>query len=271
MKIDYCSDLHLEFGYQALPGGEVLVLAGDIAEARGIGRDHHSTKSIQDTPIELYRCSEFFKWECSKYDQVFYVMGNHEHYHGKFHKTAEQLQAILPKNVTLLEDQVVDYRGVMFLGATLWTDLNRGDPITAWHLKSTMNDYKVVQNFYEDRNLYYKLTPEHTAETHRRTKEYFKTVLETNKDKQFVVITHHAPSFQSVSEHYKHDTTMNGGYASNMDEFVLDHPNIVKWIHGHMHDVTEYQIGTTTVLANPRGYLGHESVADNFVVRSFEI
>ena len=44
MKINLVSDLHLEFGYQELPGGEVLILAGDIAEARSIKKHHHSTK-----------------------------------------------------------------------------------------------------------------------------------------------------------------------------------------------------------------------------------
>ena len=48
MKVSLVSDLHLEFGYQEMPGGEVLILAGDIAEARSISKHHHSTKLIQD-------------------------------------------------------------------------------------------------------------------------------------------------------------------------------------------------------------------------------
>jgi hypothetical protein len=186
------------------------------------------------------------------------VMGNHEHYHNRFDRTYTDLVSVLPANVTLLEDQVVDYQGVMFLGATLWTDLNRGDPITAWHLKTAMNDYRIVQNHYPAKNLYYKLTPEHTAEVHRKTREYFKSVLETNRDRTFVVITHHAPSFASVHERYRSDTTMNGGFASNMDDFILDHPNIKYYFHGHMHDPVDYMIGTTRVMSNPRGYTPYE-------------
>ena len=34
MKIELASDLHLEFGPLELPGGEVLILAGDICEYR---------------------------------------------------------------------------------------------------------------------------------------------------------------------------------------------------------------------------------------------
>lgn len=244
MKISLISDTHLECGGLTLPGGEVLILAGDICEYRSF----RHTGTVYD----------FFYTECAKYEQVFMVMGNHEHYHNRFDRTYTDLVSVLPANVTLLEDQVVDYQGVMFLGATLWTDLNRGDPITAWHLKTAMNDYRIVQNHYPAKNLYYKLTPEHTAEVHRKTREYFKSVLETNRDRTFVVITHHAPSFASVHERYRSDTTMNGGFASNMDDFILDHPNIKYYFHGHMHDPVDYMIGTTRVMSNPRGYTPYE-------------
>jgi Icc-related predicted phosphoesterase len=260
MKINLVSDLHLDVsGYQELPGGEVLILAGDICEARSIRKDHHSTKLLSDQPITQYPSSEFFKYECAKYEKVFMVMGNHEHYHGRFDKTYNELKSMLPDNVTLLEDEVEEYNGVMFMGATLWTDLNKRDPITAWHLKSAMNDFKVVQNFYPAKSLYHKLTPEHTAEVHFKTKQYFKMMLEEHRDKPFVVITHHAPSFESVDDKYKHDSTMNGGYASDLSEFVLDHENIKFWVHGHMHDPVSYKIGNTHVLSNPRGYVPWEA------------
>ena len=247
MRVNLVSDLHLEFGQQTLPGGEVLILAGDICEYRELKNNEM---------VEL-----FFTTQCSKYDRVFMVMGNHEHYHHKFHKTYDDLKAILPTNVILLENEMVEYNGVVFLGATLWTDLNKGDPVTAFTLKGFMNDYKVVQNYYPERGLYYKLTPEWTAETHEKTKQYFKIVLDQHKDKPVVVVTHHAPSFASVNEKFKHETTTNGGYASELSEFILDNPQIKVWCHGHMHDPVDYMIGDTRIVANPRGYLPWE--ADN--------
>jgi hypothetical protein len=185
-------------------------------------------------------------------------MGNHEHYHHRFDKTYNDLKAILPENVTILEKECFEYEGVLFLGATLWTDLNKGDPITVYTMKGFMNDYKCVQNFYADKGLYHKLTPEHTFAEHRKTKEYFKIILEMNRDKPVVVITHMAPSFQSVNEKFKHETTTNGGYASDLSEFILDHDNIKVWVHGHMHDPVDYKIGDTRVIANPRGYIPWE-------------
>lgn len=255
MKIHYCSDLHLEFGYQALPGGEVLILAGDVAEARSIVKQHHSTKIVQDTPNEAFRCSEFFRHECAKYEKVFYVMGNHEHYHGRLDKTVGDLRAVMPANVTILEQEAVDYRGVMFLGATLWTDLNKGDDLTRFHLRHAMNDYRTITNKY-DNGTYHKLIPEFTAGVHRRTREYFDVVLREHPDRPFVVITHHAPTMASISPKYVHDTLMNGGYASDVSELILDRPNIKYWIHGHIHDPVDYMVGSTRVVSNPRGYVG---------------
>jgi Icc-related predicted phosphoesterase len=261
MKISLVSDLHLDIGgYCELPGGEVLILAGDICEVRSIRKDLHSTKTSNPdgSANRAFPCSEFFRVECAKYDQVFMVAGNHESYGGRLYKTWEELVALLPNNVKVLEDQVEEYQGVMFLGSTLWTDINRLDPITAMHLKTNMADYRAITEHYPAKGLYHKLTPERTAEIHYRTKQYFKMMLEQYRDKPFVVITHHAPSFASVNEKYQYDTTMNGGYASELSEFILDNQNIKFWVHGHMHDPVDYMIGTTRVVSNPRGYVGYE-------------
>lgn len=262
MKISLVSDLHLEFGYQGLPGGEVLILAGDIAEARSIQKHHHATKIISNNPDPAFRCSEFFAHECKKYEKVFYVMGNHEHYHGKFQDTYNILKYMMPENVTLLENEAVEYNGVLFLGATLWTDLNRCNPMTSYHLKDGMNDYRVITHRNDGAYpSYNKLRPEYTCGVHEKTLQYFQIVLSENRDKPVVVITHHAPSFESVDDKYRHDYHMNGGYASDLSEFVLNNENIKYWVHGHMHNPVDYMIGSTRVLSNPRGYIGHEDIS----------
>ena len=253
MKVSLVSDIHAEFGAQTLPGGEVLLLAGDICESRTLQKEFHSTRVEPYVPGGL-KSYDFFYHECSKYEKVFMVMGNHEHYHGRFDKTYNELKSMLPANVTLLENEAVEYKGVMFMGATLWTDLNKGDTLTSYHLKYMMNDYKVVKNHYIDRDVYHKLTPEHTFKTHKQTVQYFKLRLSMHRDKPFVIITHHAPSFVSVPEFYKNDYLMNGGYASDLSEFILDNENIKYWVHGHMHDPVDYTIGETRILCNPRGY-----------------
>jgi Icc-related predicted phosphoesterase len=265
------SDLHLEFGYQPLPGGDVLILAGDICEARSLIKEYHSTRIIDAEP-GTYRYVDFFEKECAKYQKVLYVMGNHEHYHGRFDKTYEELKGRLPANITLLENEIVEHNGIMFMGATLWTDCNKGDDLTVYHLKGSMNDYRVVQNYYKDKNLYHKLIPEYTCGVHRRTKEWFRLMLSMHREKPFVVITHHAPSFKSVPPQFVHDKLMNGGYASDLSEDILDNENIRYWIHGHMHDPVDYEIGATRVISNPRGYHGWDQNYGLFdPEKSFEI
>jgi hypothetical protein len=127
-----------------------------------------------------------------------------------------------------------------------------------------MNDYRAITYHDKVRNVYRKLIPQDTMETHLRTKEYFKLMLELNRDKQVVVCTHHAPSYKSVHPHYAHETDMNGGYASDLSEFILDHENILFWTHGHMHDPSDYMIGQCRVICNPRGYSGYESQVNKF-------
>ena len=129
MKIGLVSDLHIDIsGYQELPGGDVLIIAGDVCEARAATKEFHSTKLLYRLPGS-FPCADFFEFECAKYKKVFYVLGNHEHYGGKFWKTKPELEKMMPDNVTILENQCEEYEGVLFVGATLWTDMNRADPL----------------------------------------------------------------------------------------------------------------------------------------------
>ena len=270
MQISLVSDLHLEWGYQEMPGGDVLILSGDICEARTFLNEFHKTKLL-NREAGSFKSYDFFYHECAKYEKVFMVMGNHEHYHGRFDQTYAKLKSALPLNVTLLEKESVEYKGVVFIGATLWTNCNRGDPITVHTLKYGMNDFKIIQNYYADKNLYHKLTPEFTVYEHRKTLDYFKTVLAEYHDKPVVVITHHGPSHMSIHGKYQGDMAMNGGYVSDLSEFILDHPNIKVWTHGHVHNQFDYMIGDTRVIAKPRGYVGHEDTSEFDPTFTFEV
>jgi hypothetical protein len=86
-----------------------------------------------------------------------------------------------------------------------------------------------------------------------------------------VVVTHHAPTTLSIAEWFKHDTLMNGAFASDLTDFILDRPQIKLWTHGHMHNVSDYMIGDTRVVCNPRGYVGYEEGPKNFEIKVVEI
>ena len=105
MKVNVISDLHLEFDDLILPGGDVLILSGDICEAKNVKKDQYSEDVVQ-FKFEHKRSDRyirFFVEECAKYKHVIYVMGNHEHYGFRFDKTYNHLKENLPDNILLLE------------------------------------------------------------------------------------------------------------------------------------------------------------------------
>jgi hypothetical protein len=74
-----------------------------------------------------------------------------------------------------------------------------------------------------------------------------------------------------VKPDYHGDHLTNGAYSSDLSEFILDHPQIKLWTHGHTHDVFDYMIGDTRILCNPRGYILYENRADEFELLFTEV
>lgn len=269
MRLNLMSDLHLEFADLVLPGGDILILAGDVCEAKNLKISEYDPNYVrlphENPERRTDRYARFFIEECKKYNKVLYVMGNHEHYHFCFDDTYQHLKDQLPDNIVLLENESIDIDGVHFIGASLWTDCNSKNPITMMTLRQSMNDYVVVKKKPgPEHNFYGKLTPESTAYTHQISRHYIEQELDANKDRRCVVITHHAPSENSISAEYKYDQHMNGGYFSRLDQLILDRPNCVLWCHGHTHNPFNYKIGDTTVMCNPRGYANYERRAEQF-------
>ena len=252
MNIKVLSDLHLEFekpGSEFDPGtGDVLVLAGDICTACDLEVDAFNMK-------EVYK--NFFR-KCSEgFNKVFYVMGNHEHYHWTFDDTAVTLRAHLPENFTLLDNNSEFYEGVHFVGATMWADWCNRDAHMMKLGKERMNDYQTIDYLIPGM----ALEPMDTLHEHVNTIEWFKQALPTLRGK-VVVITHHAPSFRSISEEYVTHETI-GAYASDVESIIYEHEPTL-WIHGHIHDTRDYMIGNTRILCNPRGYPRKDDTNGNF-------
>lgn len=275
MKINVISDLHLDFADLTLPGGDVLILSGDICEARHLKKDMYNKDMVlleherkDQRPDRYYR---FLAEECSKYREVVMVMGNHEHYGFQYQKTYAHIAANLPDNITLLENQTHQIDDVVFVGCTLWSDMNKSDPLTMFHMKQAMNDYRQITQFNEAKNVYHKLDPERTVADHYASKKFIAETVANKFDQKFVVVTHHAPSKASTKPQYANDTLMNGAYSSDLSEFILENPQIKLWTHGHTHDVFDYMIGSTRVVCNPRGYQNYEERADYFKADEFTI
>mgnify|MGYP003334298887 FL=1 len=317
MKIAVCSDLHLEFDKLELKnteGADVLVLSGDICVAADVQENDSPELTYGYAGMASQKSKNvhaFFQNCCKEFGHVIYVMGNHEHYHYDFKYTFNELKKRLGylDNLVMLDKQAFTLGDVCFVGGTMWTDMNKEDPFTLFHVKDAMSDFVHVKNSnrmvtrkvplyaenlhytedgkngpryikdekgnmfpigYKDKEEPSRFSPEDSVKDHKEFLEYLKIAV-TMLPCKYVVCTHHTPTPMSIHEKYKHDELMNGAYTSNLSEFILDHPKIKLWTHGHTHEDFDYMVGTTRVVCNPRGYSGYESRADRFQLKYVEV
>jgi len=267
MRIKLVSDLHLEFSdinIQNDNNYDVLILGGDIMIAQDL-HDHPELVNTSDQRAiaagtglgrrqeRAQRFRDFLKRCSFQFPHVIYIMGNHEFYNGKFYAGIDYMRDEVAKfpNIYMLEQDTKIIDDVVFVGGTLWTDMNKRDPLTMHAIEGMMNDFRIIRNDFRS---YAPMSALDVAVRHDKTLAYIKLIVQEHKDKKCVVVGHHSPSFQSVHEIYKDQTLMNGGYSSNLEEFILDHPQIVLWTHGHTHHPFDYKIGETRIVCNPRGY-----------------
>lgn len=256
MKIQLVSDLHMEFAPIEIvnAGADVLILSGDIVVADYFTRGEASPKRVL--------ANEWLTWfeaTCAQFERVYYVLGNHEHYNGRFYETANVLMNALGhiRNLVILDNAYDFYEGFAFVGTTLWTDFDH-DNLKAMMVRDGLNDYKLIQG-----TNYRKLLPAETALYNAEALRVINYVHEIGRP--VIVVGHHGPSYRSVSEDYRTGmwSYLNPGYVSHLDKFIEERPNIRLWTHGHVHSSHHYQIGATQVAANPRGYAKPSGDSEN--------
>lgn len=243
-KVKCVSDLHLETcedgnGVPDLGSGEILILGGDILCARHFKKDGNLHKVYKDF---LQKCVDNF-------DEVLYINGNHEFYGYNVDGTFNVLAENLPEGIHYLENDFVVIKDWVFLCCTLWTDFRKENPLEMMESSRFMNDYKTIRIGSN----YRKLNPDDTLKFHKKSKQFILEKLEQFKDHKVWIATHHAPSYQSIHPKYRTETT-NGSYASDLDDLILNHPQIKYFSHGHTHESMNYFIGDCQVICNPRGY-----------------
>jgi predicted phosphodiesterase len=264
MKVALVSDLHLEFAdldIKNTEGARVLVLAGDIMTAQELHDFAEDDATIEigygtrRDKAAMYR--RFLKRCSDQFELVLYIAGNHEFYNGRWEQTLTTLRNECAKfnNVHFIENNVFVLDDVTFVGGTLWTDMNGGDPLTKQVVADSMNDYRIIR--VESRD-FGRLRPDDTIGRHIRTLECIRKTVDEDPTKKYFVIGHMAPSKLSTKPQYEDDTHINGAYSSNLSGFIMDRPQISVWVHGHTHHAFDYVIGCTRIVANPRGYVGYE-------------
>ena len=240
MRLHVVSDLHLEFGPCDLPkvDADCMILAGDI---------HVKKNGLQ--------------WIRAAYSEipVVYVLGNHEFYGEKFPNLADKLQEeAAGRNIHVLENRYVEIAGMRIFGCTLWTDMAlHGDSYIGSIEARQMNDYKRIRHSAT----YRKLLPNDTRVHHAHSIVCLKNFLQSGDPRRSLIVTHHAPSPLSLPQHRRSEL-ISCAYASHLEDLIRAYSPLV-WVHGHIHQSQNYTIGSTLVIANPRGYADEANV--NFI------
>lgn len=261
IKIYYMSDVHLEFNH-SLPhkvdvddaASSFLVVAGDTIPTRYLQQHVNDAngRSMKKAMIKFLK-------QISAFKQVFFVMGNHEHYNGDIQLSKQILQDFISdnqhRNMVVLEDDVVCLTDdIDLIGCTLWTNMNKDDPISHIRVKQGMNDFRMIDNGKSQNGITSNLFTTHDAvNIHNESFKYINDHINNNPNKKFVIVTHHAPSLQSNGEEHAGSTIIDG-YCSDLESFIIDNPSILTWIHGHTHVNVDYLVGSTRIVANCIGY-----------------
>lgn len=237
MKIQYCSDLHLEFQenkkhlqqFPLKPEGEILLLAGDIVLLK-LMDDHN----------------DFFNFCADNFEATYWIPGNHEYYHEDVGvKTAAPFIEEIKSNVFLLNNQTITYKNTELLFTTLWSHIPAQHE---WTVQKSVTDFYQIK--YHGKNL----TAAHFNTLHKTDYGFLKTALATPANKQRIVVTHHVPTLMHYPPQYRH-SEINSAFATELFDFV-ESSNAAYWVYGHHHcNTAAFTIGNTTLLTNQLGYV----------------
>jgi predicted phosphohydrolase len=236
MKVQYCSDLHLEFWENRnflkqnpiVPAADVLIMAGDVMLFS-----------------EMYKHEDFFDFLSKNFKAVYWIPGNHEYYLSKMDGRTGAFKEQIRENVFLLNDTVEIIDNVRFVFSTLWSFIGQAAEKEIWH---SMNDFRVIEIGGK------KLTPAIYNKLHRESNEFLTKTLRQKFDGPTVVVTHHVPTMQNYPPQYVGDS-LNMAFASELKPLIEEtQPDY--WVYGHHHvNIPSYYIGKTMMLTNQLGYV----------------
>lgn len=234
MKLNILSDLHLSCGAVEVPrnDADVVILAGDIA-----------------------RPKEAVSWALELAKPVLYVAGNHEFYGASINGVADELKQLCAgTDIHVLDNDQVTIEGVRFLGTTLWTDfmLWTGDQERTLAMLEAQRFMRDFSKIHVDGPAPRLFTPDDAAALCRADAQWLENRLAEPHAGPTVVITHHAPSRQSIHSRFA-GSRLNGCFVSDLQHLV-DGQRVQLWVHGHTHDSFDYLLHGTRVVCNPRGY-----------------
>lgn len=207
---------------------EVLVVAGDTGEMGAI-KNRYIT----------YECIEKL---CFLFPNVVLVAGNHDHAGTSISKVKDDYRALSHRltNFHPLMNSEVTINSQRFLGGVGWYP--------------DCEDVLMKQYFYD-----YRAIDDFEPEVYEENRKFNELV--SNSTLNDVVVSHHAPSYQSVHARFQ-GAPSNVFFINPIDDILLKaQPKL--FVHGHVHHSFDYKLGNTRVYVNPFGYY-KEDVNPNF-------
>lgn len=236
MRLQYCSDLHLEFRENKKwlsqnplqPEAPVLVLAGDIIPFH-----------------ELNKHQDFFDELSTNFEMTYWIPGNHEYYHGDIAERSGSFTEKIRGNVLLVNNQMVVHDGIKLVFSTLWSKIS---PAGEWNIERSLNDFQVIRN--GDRFF----SVEDVNRLHEEGMHFLQAALSKDDGLKTVVVTHHAPTFLHYPPKYKM-SELNEAFATELCDFI-ERCGAKAWIYGHTHyNTADFKIGETLMTTNQLGYV----------------
>ncbi|MBK6947378.1 MAG: metallophosphoesterase [Haliscomenobacter sp.] len=235
MRIQYCSDLHLEFernnhyvsSNPLQVCGEILILAGDIVPLH----DEHMN-------------SPFFRFIAENYAQVYWVPGNHEYYYHDIAGYGSSMHQQIHPKISIVNNVVIEYGGVPFIFSTMWSKISPGNERL---IEQQMADFDCIT--YKNK----KLRAPDFNRLHEESVRFLNTAIHGQK-RPFVVVTHHLPSPVCNSRIHQ-ISPINEAFCVDLSDLIRE-SNASFWIYGHSHyNAKPVQIGNTFLLTNQLGYV----------------
>ena len=173
MKIQYASDLHLEFSQNRdylkanpiQPVGDVLILAGDIVLFN-----------------EKHKHDWFFHYCADNFQTTYWIPSNHEYYNSDLSQRSGILNESIKSNVFLVNNFAIDYDNLQFIFSTLWTNISTSK---RWPVENGLSDFHIIK--YNGK----KFTTFEYNQLHNESLKFIKQALTVPRHGNTVVVTHH--------------------------------------------------------------------------------
>jgi Icc-related predicted phosphoesterase len=243
VKVQYCSDLHLEFEQNSKymtnnplnVCGDILILAGDIVPLHDEFLSH-----------------SFFNFISRRYKQIFWVPGNHEFYYKDISEYGKSFHIRLLGNISIVNNMDLHYEGIRFIFSTLWSRISRENEKI---IEQSIADFECITS----NNKRFKSSD--FNKLHDDCIGFVNRSVNGNKDKT-VIVTHHMPSILCNSP--VHNTSpLNEAFCVDLTG-CIEACKANFWIYGHSHfNQKPLFIGNTIMLTNQLGYV-HLHESENF-------